>query len=99
MSEIDSQPTARHLATSSGGLRSWLKPAAIALGIVVLGLATLAGIVRYAYLPWKYPYGSSHSCDVGLSLLLGNYADQHEGAFPAGEESPEASLSLLSRPP
>lgn len=28
-----------------------------------------------------------------------NYADMNDGNFPAGEESPEASLSLLARPP
>ena len=99
MSETQPQSTARRPATKSSGLRSWVKPAAIALGIVFLGLATLAGIVRYVYLPWKYPYGWSHSCDKVLELCLTNYADAHGGCYPAGEETPEASLSLLAAPP
>jgi hypothetical protein len=47
------------------------------------------------YRHWKYPYGFSHSCDKILFFALQRYAEEHAGAFPAGEETPEASLSLL----
>lgn len=45
---------------------------------------------------WYFPYGQSHCCDKQLRLALENYADQHGGRYPAGEKTPEASLSLLS---
>jgi hypothetical protein len=47
------------------------------------------------YLQWLFPYGQSHSCDKQLMQALVNYAEEHNGAFPAGEATPEASLSLL----
>lgn len=43
----------------------------------------------------KYPYGWSHCCDSNLMFILEEYANDHGGAYPAGESSPEASLSLL----
>jgi hypothetical protein len=42
-----------------------------------------------------FPYGYSHCCDKVLMFALLEYADEHGGAFPTGEASPEASLSLL----
>ena len=60
--------------------------------VVAAGLLWMFGWIRYrAY----YPYGYSHSCDKQLIFALQNYADAHGGAFPAGEATPEASLSLL----
>jgi len=58
----------------------------------VLGLLLGAGRL---YLRWLYPYGSSHCCDSGLSMSLLDYADSHGGAYPTGDSTPEASLSLL----
>ncbi|MFN0051549.1 MAG: hypothetical protein ACKV0T_05120, partial [Planctomycetales bacterium] len=81
------------------GSRSWLKRAAIALGIVAVVFGGFLGIGRFVWFPWKYPYGWSHSCDKVLHLSLINYADAHGGWFPSGEATPEASLSLLARPP
>jgi hypothetical protein len=49
----------------------------------------------WLYYRWTYPYGRSHSCDKGLILALRNYADDHGRAYPTGEATPEASLSLL----
>jgi hypothetical protein len=44
---------------------------------------------------WIYPYGWSHCCDKQLMLALMNYSDVHGHAYPTGEATPEASLSLL----
>lgn len=66
------------------------------LGIVLLVIASLAGS-GYGYYRSQYPLGWSHSCDKQLSLGLWLYAEAHDGQFPAGETTPEASLSLLHR--
>jgi hypothetical protein len=42
-----------------------------------------------------YPYGWSHSCDAQLMGALDAYAWNNGGAYPKGEATPEASLSLL----
>ncbi len=70
-------------------MRRFVKWSGIGLAVVAL----LAGS-GWAYYVWEYPYGYSHSCDKGLLIGLMAYADAHGGAFPAGEASPEASLSL-----
>lgn len=49
----------------------------------------------WAYRSWCFPYGWSHCCDKALALVLYQYAEDHGGAYPAGEATPEASLSLL----
>jgi hypothetical protein len=49
----------------------------------------------YGYYRHIFPYGSSHCCDLILLQALQEYAGSHEGAFPTGGSSPEASLSLL----
>ena len=60
--------------------------------LAVLGALAGSGWLAYRY---KYPYGWSHSCDSQLMFALHYYAEQHGGAFPSGEATPEASLSLL----
>lgn len=70
-----------------GHMRGWLLRGAIALLVVVLGL--------YAYYRHTFPYGASHCCDLLLAQALRDYAANHNGAFPSGGETPEASLSLL----
>ena len=69
-------------------------------GIVFSALAVLA--VCGSLFAWAsvwyhnyYPYGWSHSCDTGLMFALRSYAEEHDGHFPAGEATSEASLSLL----
>ena len=57
---------------------------------LVLGLA-------WALLQWRYPYGHSHCCLKTMFLALELYAQEHGGRYPAGQSSPEASLSLLYR--
>src|SRR5438552_1963440 len=63
----------------------------IAAGLMLLGCMRLWQDLG----KWKYPYGWSHSCDKALMLALLHYANDHAGAFPAGQATPEASLSLL----
>jgi prepilin-type processing-associated H-X9-DG protein len=43
----------------------------------------------------KYPYGYRHICLKQVGLALSMYSDRFDGGFPAGKNSPEASLSLL----
>ena len=65
---------------------------------VLLGAALLIGLLFAGgglYRLWLYPYGWSHCCDVGLVMGLERYALEHDGHFPSGEATPEASLSLL----
>ncbi|HQU45776.1 MAG TPA: hypothetical protein PK867_23380 [Pirellulales bacterium] len=66
--------------------------AAIVLPSVV-GLAV--AFVRQS-LP-TYPYGRSHCCIIGMAMALQDYAESHDGRYPAGEPSPGASLTLLYR--
>lgn len=61
---------------------------------IAIAIGLLVGVGRL-YLHWHYPYGRSHCCDTGLGISLRNYAASHGGAFPSGEATPEASLSLL----
>jgi hypothetical protein len=62
--------------------------------ITVLVLLILIG-AGWSYYRWQFPYGWSHSCDKQLESALYQYAKEHGGAYPAGEATPEASLSLL----
>jgi hypothetical protein len=66
---------------------------AIALGL--LGIPGTLGLGGWIYYQWKYPYGYSHCCDKQLMFALLQYAEEHGGNYPAGEATPEASLSLL----
>lgn len=68
-------------------VRRWLSGLAIGLLVVVLGFS-----VDYRR---TFPYGSSHCCDLILLQALEEYAGNHNGAFPTGGPTPEASLSLL----
>ena len=65
--------------------------------LVAAVLVVILGASGFAYHRYRYPYGWSHSCDKQLAMILLQHAEQHDGWFPRGEESPEASLSLLSR--
>ncbi|MFN0197454.1 MAG: hypothetical protein ACKVT0_11975 [Planctomycetaceae bacterium] len=64
-----------------------------ATGVVIL-LMIVSG---FAYFKYRYPYGWSHCCDKQLASALSQYADIHDGWFPRGEATPEASFSLLYR--
>ncbi|NUQ62248.1 MAG: hypothetical protein HUU20_07155 [Pirellulales bacterium] len=62
-----------------------------------MAAACLLVAVAYFWYRYQYPHGYNHCCDKALYLALLNYAAAHEGAFPAGESTPEASLSLVYR--
>jgi hypothetical protein len=51
----------------------------------------------YGWNRYTYPYGAKHACLKCLGLSLLDYAQRHNGHFPAGGGCPEASLSLLYR--
>ncbi len=55
----------------------------------------LLGVSLFGYWKWKFPYGWSHCCAKGMGLALRTYAMDHDGRFPTGGDTPEASLSLL----
>lgn len=59
------------------------------------GVAVLLALCGWAAYRWTFPYGWSHSCDAQLMLALHRYAQEHDGVYPGGETTPEASLSLL----
>jgi hypothetical protein len=65
--------------------------------LITATVLLLLGGSGFAYWRHRYPYGWSHCCDIGLYADLRAYAESHDGRFPAGESSPEASLSLLYR--
>jgi hypothetical protein len=67
-----------------------------ALAITATALLLLVGF-GYAWRQYTYPYGWSHCCLKGLGIALQQYAEEHDGHFPAGGACPEASLSLLDR--
>lgn len=79
-------------------LHLWCKRIAVGAVSVVIAISVCYAGLRL-YVIWQYPYGSSHSCDTQMAFHLERFAQDHEGAFPAGEATPEASLSLLARPP
>jgi hypothetical protein len=62
--------------------------------IVAAILLSLVAFIRTLY-RWQYPYGVSHCCDLILYSALQEYAGGHNGAFPLGQITPEASLGLV----
>ena len=60
-------------------------------------VVVVAGLVGGGYACYRglYPFGWSHCCDKQLFSALRNYAESNGGHFPAGEATPQASLSLL----
>jgi hypothetical protein len=63
----------------------------------VLSLSAALLTLAYAGYRYTYLYGMDHCCDLGLYNELARYAADHDGWFPRGEATPEASLSLLYR--
>ena len=63
----------------------------------VIAIVMLLGVAGsyFAYYRHLYPYGQSHCCDKQLYSVLAMYAHAHDGDFPSGEATPEASLSLI----
>ncbi|MSU58505.1 MAG: hypothetical protein EXS35_10060 [Pedosphaera sp.] len=69
--------------------RSKLRIAVIIIAVVVVS--------TWLWLRMTYPYGSHRVCAESVSSALTNFATLHDGWFPHGGASPEASLSLLGR--
>ncbi len=68
--------------------------------LLVVILTSAVGLSIYRMVKHQkveYPYGVSHCCIDAMELALNLYAQDHGGAYPAGESSPEASLSLLCK--
>lgn len=64
------------------------------VAIVIVILIVLAGSV-YGLYRYYYPLGMEHRCDKILWAALREHAEKHGGAFPSGEATPEASISLV----
>lgn len=71
-------------------MRKWIF-IPLVLIIMLVGLE----LSRRGYIHPRFPYGVSHSCDIGLMLALDQYALDHGGVYPFGEATPKALLSLL----
>jgi len=65
--------------------RRWLVPAIV------------GGVILTTWIGFKvsYPYGPLHCCTKLMGQTLVSYAATHDGWFPRGQNSPEASLSLI----
>jgi hypothetical protein len=85
----------REIGTMSNRPRPSAHRDALLICAVALVLVVVAWGGWRAYQRSKYPYGWSHSCDKAMGSALLAYADAHKGVYPAGEPTPEASLSLL----
>jgi hypothetical protein len=74
-------------------VKKWIRRPAAWTG-VVFGL-----LILLVYGAWRanFPYGHSHCCDLQLGTALREYASIYGGYLPAGEQTSEASLSLLYR--
>lgn len=70
--------------------RKWLL-----FSIVVCAGVAIAAYSVHSWYRSVYPFGRSHCCDKQLANVLFNYADTHDGSFPSGGETPEASLSQI----
>jgi hypothetical protein len=64
------------------------------LGIIAIVCITIIASL-YGYYRYEFPYRSDHRCNKILYMELSNYANLHNGEFPSGEATPEASLSLI----
>jgi hypothetical protein len=63
--------------------------------LCIFGIVAALTCGPWAWYRWTFPYGYSHCCDSCLKFALDAYADKHGGVYPAGQATPEASLSLL----
>jgi hypothetical protein len=66
------------------------KKLVIALIVVVFMVGSL-----YGFYCFYFPFGKDHRCDAQLWFVLREYAEKNGGVFPAGQATPEASLSLI----
>lgn len=77
----------------------WSRPRTLkvrAILVILLAMLLASSFGCYVWYRTNYPYGWSHACDKNLYLTLRvEYAESHDGNFPAGEATPEASFSLI----
>ena len=76
-------------------MRNPLKPRTLATILLVTTLLVVLDFGIRRTLP-HYPYGRTHCCDKALHMALLQYAESHDGWFPRGEETPEASLNVFA---
>lgn len=62
------------------------------LAAAIVGAAVAGGLMYHF---WKYPFGKSPHAAPALYAALCAFAETHEGRFPAGGLTPEASLTTL----
>jgi hypothetical protein len=67
------------------------------IAVVIASVVVLTAGAGYGVYKYSFPYGYSHCCDKMVAFSLLEYARTHDGCFPKGETTPEASLSLLYR--
>jgi hypothetical protein len=72
--------------------RIWVKLLRLSIPLLLILLLAAWGSYRYTF-----PYGESHCCILVLGSALRSYAEEHNGRFPSGQATPEASLSLLAK--
>lgn len=66
--------------------------------LMVLAVISALLVTVFFTFQWfrpHYPYGWSHACDKVLMLALARYSQDHDGAYPTGDETPEACLGQL----
>jgi hypothetical protein len=62
----------------------------------IIGVILISAIVFiYASYRYMYPNGARHICAKQIALALSMYSNDNNGFYPAGEDTPEASFSLI----
>jgi len=64
------------------------------IAVVGVVLALLVGAL-WGFYCYEFPLGMKHQCDLDVWFGLLGYAETHDGWFPRGEATPEASLGLI----
>ncbi len=67
--------------------------------ILLTACIIILSVAVWGWYRHKYPYGYRHVCCKVLSGELQVYAQDHDGWFPHGGLTPEASLAMLGKEP
>src|SRR5260221_7823554 len=73
-------PTMKTTGESQPSMKRYLRRAARWLAVTAVVMICVVAL-GYAYVWYKFPYGSSHCCDLALHLSLRQYAEAHGGKF------------------